>query len=151
MLRFPCIVQNSITVLVWWLVLVPAIYFTLPKAGSKTGQEGSSGVGPRRAFAKFNCSPFLINVHLLNLPLALCDSLLRPRLLTPADLWIGFAFGMVYCLFYLLCLDRNGIHFYIILSPRTKLCFLSYGTILALYYGVFLGYNSLVHAFVLAP
>ena len=96
-LRFPSLVQNTVTVVVWWFVLVPAIYFTLPPDNAV-----------RRGFIKFNKSPFLINVHLLNAPLALADTLLPPfRVLTAADLWLSMALAMLYCLFYLLVLDRS--------------------------------------------
>ena len=68
-LRFPALVCNSITVSVWWLIIFPSIALFIP---SKTG---------RKEFFKFNRSAFLINVHLLNLPLAALDHLADPRML----------------------------------------------------------------------
>ena len=66
LIRFPSVAGASTTVLVWWIFLVPAIaYFAGPKQ--------------RRWFLKFNFSPFLLNVHFLNLPLSMLDHALSPR------------------------------------------------------------------------
>merc|ERR1712146_371305 len=70
---------------------------------------------------------------LLNLPLVALEHLLSPRLLTLKDLWIGFATSIAYLSFYLAVLDPNGIHLYIILSPRTKWSPVVGGTILGGY------------------
>ena len=49
-LRFPSLAQNSITVIVWWLALVPILLMSMSQKA-------------RRAFWKWNLSPFLLNVH----------------------------------------------------------------------------------------
>mmetsp|Transcript_121020 Transcript_121020/g.270466 ORF Transcript_121020/g.270466 Transcript_121020/m.270466 type:complete len:312 (+) Transcript_121020:130-1065(+) len=108
-LRFPCLAQNSITLVVWWLALVP-LMFTFMKDAKR-----------RSNFWKFNARPVLFNVHVMNLPLAALDHFLNPRRLLPSDLWVGIASGVAYVSFYQAFLDRSGLQLYIILSPRTKL------------------------------
>lgn len=128
-LRFPALVGAWTTTLVWWLILTPLIYYILPTAHEKRG------------FVKFNTSPFLISIHLLNFPLCLLDHALSPRQLVATDLWIGMVVGMAYILFYLLVLDANGIHFYIIFSPRTPLFAVSASFILGLYWAIWSGFT----------
>ena len=123
-LRFPCIAGHCTTFLVWWVALVPTIsYFCETKE-------------KRKQFLAWTINPFLFNVHVLNLPLCILDHALVPRDLVGVDLWIGLCVALGYVLFYLLVLDANGIHFYIIFSPRTKLCVLSYSSVLLLYFAI---------------
>ena len=132
MLRFPSLAQHSTVVTVWWLVLVPIFGGTMPKAA-------------RQKFFRFNMKPFLLCVHLLDLPLAVVDAcFLTPRRLTFADLWLAVAVAFAYAIFYLVCLDPRGLHFYIILSPRTRFMPLVYGILIAFYYGTFLFWDGVV-------
>mmetsp|Transcript_99205 Transcript_99205/g.309203 ORF Transcript_99205/g.309203 Transcript_99205/m.309203 type:complete len:304 (+) Transcript_99205:112-1023(+) len=124
-LRFPSLVQNSITVVVWWTVLVPIILALYGKDARR-----------RAAFQKFNMSFALLNFHGMNLPLAAADHLLSPRRLLPSDLWLAIASATAYVLFYLSVLDSRGLHLYIILSPRTKFSAVSTGSILACYFAL---------------
>lgn len=130
-LRFPAVAGTVVTVVIWWLILVPVIYFFAPSDSIRKG------------FLKFNLSPFLLNVHLLNFPLCMIDHALSPRMFVTTDLWIGMVVGMLYLLFYLNVLDARGFHFYIILSPRTKLCALSFSTILIVYFVIWLNWHRL--------
>eukprot|EP01083_Nonionella_stella_P308792 1091063_1 len=121
-LRFPALVCNSITVSVWWIILVPSILCFIQ---SKSAQK---------AFIKFNTKPFLLNVHLLNIVLAGLDHLSSPRILNYFDLYIGVFVGMAYVLVYLFVLDPRGFHFYhIILSPRPHWCTIPYLVLLCLF------------------
>jgi hypothetical protein len=120
--RFPALVGSITTTSVWWLALVPIIYHVLPSQQEKT------------RFVKFNAEWLLINIHLLNLPLSLLDQAFGPRDLVLTDLWIGCVVAFAYVMFYLLALDANGVHFYIIFSPRTHLFGLSASAVIALYY-----------------
>eukprot|EP00756_Hemistasia_phaeocysticola_P065383 Hpha_TRINITY_DN8514_c0_g2::TRINITY_DN8514_c0_g2_i1::g.146538::m.146538 len=152
LLRFPALVQSAVTLSIWWLVLVPlicaAMYFS---------KEGSIAT-----FMKWNFSWFLINVHLLNVPLAFAEqggtlewavagfsgmrtllhsngdalSVVACRQLVPLDLWVGMTVALSYLAFYLAFIDGNGIHFYPILNPRIKWAFLSYLLIFVVYWGV---------------
>ena len=80
---------------------------------------------------------FLIHVHLLNWGFVAVDELLDPRPLVPADLYIAVVFSLCYLAFYLAVLDRNGHHFYIILSPRTHFCAGWYTLLIGLYVAVY--------------
>ena len=88
-------------------------------------------------------TPFLINVHLLNLPLAAVEHLVNPRLLVPRDIWTSIAFSMAYFVVYMCVLDANGLHFYIILSPRTPLFVLSFSALMGAHLAVYWGWNAL--------
>lgn len=131
-IHFPAVAGAATTFTIWWLVLVPAIYYCIP---TPTG---------RTAFVQMNKSPLLINVHCLNLPLCVLDHALGSRSFGFTDLWLGLAVGIAYLLFYLLVLDANGIHFYIILSPRTNLCFISYSAVLGVYFFIWRNWPSLI-------
>lgn len=134
--RYPALVGCSITVVIWWFVLVPIISYCLYI--DKTNPSGFS------MFWKWNTSIPLINVHLINLPLIAIDFLGSRQLLTFFDLWISLLIALLYILFYLNVLDANGLHFYIILTPRTSLCVFVYAIILCIYYYLYLFWNSCV-------
>ena len=130
-LRFPALVGCTITVVIWWLVLVPIIHhFT----------EGTK----RAAFWKFNTGPVLIHVHLLNLPIVVYEFLWSQHKLYMIDLWCGLFVAIAYLLFYLFVLDPAGYHFYIILSPRTVFCIVPYIVILSLYLGLYMFWNYIL-------
>eukprot|EP01036_Dinobryon_divergens_P027065 gene27065-35777_t len=95
-------------------------------------------------FLHFNLSFGLVNLHLFNLPITAVEFLWTSTPLTFFDLWCGFFVALLYCLFYLNVLDPLGLHFYIIFSPRTALCALSFGLILAAYYGFFVFWNRYI-------
>ncbi|CAK0883194.1 unnamed protein product, partial [Prorocentrum cordatum] len=122
-LRFPALAQNSVTVAVWWTVMVPVCTVALRRQGK----------GSLASFWRFNASPLLINVHLLNLPLAAAEHLAHPRRLSFRDLWMGMAAAGLYLSFYLRLLDARGLHLYIFLSPRTKLFGLAGAASLGMY------------------
>ncbi len=132
-LRFPALVGCTVTVTVWWSILVPIIDSFL----SKNKQQ-------RKSFWAFNKSFLLVSVHLLNLVLAGAEFLLTGRALTWFDLWVGLFVALMYCLFYLNVLVPNDVHFYIIFSPQTGLCALSYAVILFTYNQAFHGWNYLL-------
>ena len=124
-LRFPALVCNSITVSIWWTILVPSISFFI---------RHQMGPSKLKAFMKWNFSPTLINIHLLNLPLCAIDHYLHPRQLTTFDLWMSLIIAIAYVLFYLFYMDPLGLHFYhIILSPRPHWCFIPYTLTLSLF------------------
>ncbi len=131
--RFPALVGCTITVVIWWSVLVPLIDYFLRGNAKHRG-----------AFWKFNKSAVLVNIHGLNLPLCALEFLWTNRPLVYFDLWMGMTFAIVYLLWYLVLLDANGVHFYIILSPRPHLCFLVYTAVLGIYLGLYYGYAWLL-------
>lgn len=134
LVRYPALIGCSITVTVWWIILVPLIDHLL-----------SHGKKEDRAFFwKWNLTPVLLSVHLLNLPMIAIDFLVSGVSLTFFDLWVALTVALLYCLFYLNVMDPRGLHFYIILSPRTIFCSISYAVILSAYYGFYLGWNHLL-------
>lgn len=134
-LRFPALANASTTFAVWNAVLLPLFAF-LHKDRVKRSQ-----------FLAWNSSFGMVNVHVLNLPLALAVTALGGieagvRPLLNIDLWWAAALTLLYGLFYLLVLDRLGIHLYPILSPRSHACVIVYSLILALMYGCWRGWNT---------
>jgi hypothetical protein len=98
----------------------------------------------KRGFMAFNCSFALVNVHLLNLPFAAVEFLAEGRPLTFFDLWMSLVFALGYVLFYLNILDAQGIHFYIVFTPRTSWCIVAYSIVLLMYYGLYLTWNFIL-------
>ena len=122
-LRFPVAVAAIITFVLWNFFLFPIIYFVAtPKKD-------------RSKFLKFNFGFFMTNVHLLNFPLAMMNTVYgNVRLLTTSDLWVGYVIVALYSVLYLFVLDRIGLHFYPIFCPRTAGCCLSFGIVVYLYW-----------------
>ena len=130
--KFPSLVGCTITVTIWWTILVPLIHHLM---GDKEKQAG---------FWKFNTSFLLLNVHLVNLPIAAIEFYFSASKLVFFDLWIALCVAFIYMVFYLGVLDAKGIHLYIILTPRTHLCFISYSLILSIYYACYVQWNSII-------
>jgi hypothetical protein len=106
----------------------------------------TDGAKGRERFWKFNTSFGLINLHLLNLPMCAIEFLAARKCLNFFDLWVSLVIALCYVLFYLNVLDANGFHFYIVFTPRTKWCLVSFSSIVIMYYGIYLGWNkALVH------
>lgn len=132
-LRGPALIQASITVSIWWLVLTPIIMLVLR---SKPAQL--------KAFNAFNLSPFLLTIHGVNLPIAAMDFLCGGVPLGEFDLWLSAAIGVAYLIFYLLVLDANGVHLYIILSPRTSAVVLVHLLVMGLYVAFYVLWNRML-------
>lgn len=124
-LHFPTAVAAVITFTIWNFVLFPIIYFKAMPPGE-----------PRDSFLRFNFSFFMINIHVLNLPLALVNTVYGDgaRLFSLSDLWVGYLVVMLYSMLYLFVLDRLGLHFYPMFCPRSAACGISMGLVLVLYY-----------------
>jgi len=130
-LRFPSLIMAWVTTTVWWFVLAPLMFAFMP-----------GGASARLRFLKFNFSFFLLNVHLFNLPLAMIDHRLTWRPASFCDLWVALAFALIYVIFYLLVLDRNGMHFYIFLSPRRAWCCIpGYSMVISIYIGTYYAFG----------
>lgn len=134
--RLPALIGCTITVTVWWGILTPLICHLIRKDKKQ-----------KEFFWAFNLSFALVNVHFLNLPIVVLEFLLSRQTLTFFDLWVSLLTALLYCLVYLNILDANGLHFYIIFTPRTHYCFIPYGLILASYYGLYLLANHLLKFF----
>jgi len=129
-LRGPALFNAVIVFGVWWMVLVPLLTAFMPDHKK------------RMDFFKFNFSFFLVNVHALNLPLGLWSHYSTHRPLCLFDLWTALTLGMLYLMFYLMYLDPNGLHLYIILSPRTRFCVVSYTALISIHVGMYLAFGG---------
>jgi len=116
----PAMINAAVVFLVWWSILFPIIFVFI------------KGKKERDWFFKFNASFNLINVHAVNILLAYMIRTFIPRSLVLYDLWSTLTVSLLYTLLYLIVFDRQGYHFYIILSPRTNFCFLIYSSLLGI-------------------
>ena len=141
------------TVVIWWTVLVPLIHHLLRKESPHFRQSfwTFNKVTPPRTRTltitltlTHTKSPVLVNIHLLNLPFCAAEFLLSGSPLGYFDLWAGLVVAFLYLLWYLLVLDANGAHFYIVLSPRPHFSAAVYFLVLGLYVGLFRGYSWLL-------
>ena len=67
----------------------------------------------------------------------------RPRL-RPRPLMRALLVALAYCLLYLNVLDPRGLHFYIIFTPRTAWCAISYALVLSAYYAFYQAWNHVL-------
>jgi uncharacterized membrane protein YwaF len=86
----------------------------------------------------------MVNIHILNLPLAWLNILSgeRVRSFTESDLWVSYAVIMMYSVVYFFIMDRLGMHFYPILCPRSKLSLVSIAIVIWLYYYLYTKWNE---------
>ena len=125
-LRCPALLNSVVVFVVWNLILAPGIYLTMETTTK------------RKQFIRWLFQFNLINQHFLALPLAITSAIVSaPRQFTDADLWCGLASVVSYLLFYILVLDRLGVHLYPIFSPRSKYCALVWSLVIVGYCALF--------------
>ena len=66
------------------------------------------------------------------------------RTVGPAGLWLAYVIVAFYSIVYLGVLDRMGLHFYPMFTPRSPLCVVAYATLFGIYYALFEACNSIV-------
>lgn len=91
-IRLVALTNACVVCTIWNFILLPIIYFFSLPAGEK-----------RQNFLKFNFGFFMTNIHVLNFPLALVNSLYgsgRIRLFTYSDLWVSGLVLMLYSMLY---------------------------------------------------
>lgn len=115
--RFPAIAMASITFTIWNFLLFPFIYLFFMETPEK-----------KRNFVKYFTSFKLIQLHVVNIFLAYGNVVMAspPRPLVFVDLVAALVVGVVYVLWYVLILDRLGVHIYPIFSPRSPWLFLTW-------------------------
>jgi len=131
-LRFPTLAAATTTTLLWNFVLQFVIYWAMPTPAQ------------RAQFVRFNRQFSLMNIHILNLPLALLSHCCSLRPLVFFDLWVSSALFYLYALFYLLVLDPLGVHMYPVFTPRTPLCAIPYALLVGLPFAVHAGWARLL-------
>lgn len=135
-LRFPVVVAAFVTFTIWNSILLPMIYFFAMKEEKH-----------RKDFLKFNFGFLMTNIHLLNLPLAMINTVIGGnsiRLFTLSDLWASYLVVVLYSMMYLFVLDRIGLHFYPIFCPRTAWSTISFVLVLGFYYFLMERGNDLI-------
>lgn len=132
MVRYPALIGCTVTFFVWWGALVPVILSCLhdPKQ--------------RAWFWRFNLSPSMVSIHILNFPMVAVEFILTNRLLVYFDQWMGLCVAVLYALFYLNVLDPLGMHFYIIFTPRSAYSIISYAVVLYSYRFFFHTWNAVL-------
>lgn len=135
-LRFPVLVTASTTFVIWNFMIVPAVY---------------TAVLDTRKKQKMFLNDFILNyrflsVHVLNLFLAITNVIgtSSSHQFEFKDLWAAMTMLVAYSLFYLLVLDRIGMHPYFMFSPRTSFCVVSWSALFGSYYGCFIAWNKII-------
>ena len=142
-MRFPAIASASITFLIWNVVLFPIIY-----------NYGFDSKEKKANFLKFNCAFRMVQQHVCNIIYAVMNTIVsvtindnndngdnRPVLFQTDDLWRGAASIFLYGIFYLLVLDRIGVHIYPVFSPRTNYVVITWCTVFSSTIGVYHFWN----------
>lgn len=129
-IRFPCAVSPTITFFLWNFILMPYAYFVAMKDDPRK----------QRNFIRFCTSFRLLNLHGLNILFCFLNVGTigsPPRTLEFADLFIALMSTLVYMTFYLLVLDRLGVHLYPVFSPRSPFLIFAWLGALGCYMGTF--------------
>lgn len=108
-IRFVAMSAALITFVFWNCFIGPAIYIFLQRDEQ------------RAAFIQYFTSWRLVQLHVFNIVYAIINGMYASprRLLDAYDFYVAAVFATCYLLFYLLVLDRMGVHLYPIYSPRT--------------------------------
>lgn len=135
--RYPVLIMTSVTFVVWNLILMPFIcIFYMDNANN------------RRVFLSFFARFSLIQVHGFIVIFAYLNAVIASpsRPLVFADFMASWTIGVAYLVFYLCFLDRIGVHFYPILSPRSRYVLLVWLVLVTVYVAGFFGWNSIMIA-----
>jgi hypothetical protein len=129
-IRFPVACSTTITFVLWNTILAPFIYCI----GMKTPEK-------KRDFVKFMFSFRLTQIHVFNIVYGIMNlAWASPRRqLEPIDLYFAILSVVLYMAWYLLLLDRLGIHLYAIFSPRAPgwIVVLIWTTLFLVYFATF--------------
>lgn len=135
-LRFPVACSATITFVVWNAVLAPVIY----SVGMKTAEK-------KRNFVKFCFSFRLVQLHVCNMGFCWLNGMWASpiRALRAMDLVAAVLSVLVYMAWYLCCMDRLGIHFYPVFSPRVGwLVVLTWTSLWLTYVATFLWWKEIL-------
>lgn len=132
--RFPSACSTTITFFVWNFAVFPFVYLY----GMKTAEQ-------RKGFVKFATSFRLVQIHVFNIIFCWLNQVWAspPRKLVLIDFFLAFLSTIMYMTFYLLILDRLGIHLYPVFSPRAGsfTVVLTWSSLLALYVATFIAWK----------
>ena len=133
--RFPTLILATVTFIMFNFVIAPFIYFF----GMKTAKKKAN-------FVKFMTSFRLMQLHVFNVFLAIGNCVIASpsRKLNVGDFFMSLLVVLVYLLFYLLVLDRIGVHLYPVLSPRTPWLILPLTFLICSFIGGFHFWNEIL-------
>ncbi|CAB9526888.1 expressed unknown protein [Seminavis robusta] len=133
-LRFPTLVQATLTFAVWNAAIGPSIY-----AQMKTPSQQAS-------FCRFFGNSLWRQLHVYNILYAAINGIWGSpaRALTKADFSVALAICLFYSYFYLVALDRMGVHYYLVFSPRTPFALVSWTILFACHYACFALWNTIL-------
>jgi hypothetical protein len=148
MLRFPALVTASTTVIIWNFVLLPYVLYGVLDTQQK-----------KYDFIQWNLSFRMVQKHVCNIIYAILNTIVTGRsaemvlnnnvhLFDFDDLWYGFAWSITYALFYILVLDRIGVHIYPIFSPRSNFALLTWVGMIISFYGQHVMWNKFMQNYV---
>ena len=132
-IRFPVMGAAISVFLLWNFVMMPVIYARLTPTR-------------RREFINYSVQFGMLNVHVFNLPMAIAQTTLGgdAALLKPFGVWLLSVIILVYLIYYILVLDRRGMHLYPIFSPRSPLLGLVFAAVTGWNYAIFSVCNLLL-------
>jgi len=136
-LRFPVLLSSTTIFAVWNFVLMPVIALGILK-GEK-----------RKNFFRFANSWRMWQIHVLNILYAYLNCVWaepNPSPLHMGDVDAAVFYIMTYMLFYYLIMDRLGMQFYPIFSPRTNMCIFSWMMTAGLCFGNYSFWNKVLSA-----
>ena len=133
-IRFPMLVQATLTFGVWNAVIGPSIYAQMKTPAMK------------KSFCRFFGNALWRQMHVYNIVWAAVNGIWGSpgRSLTRSDFSVALAICLVYAYFYVLCLDRVGVHYYLVFSPRTPFALLSWSFAFGCYYACFPLWNTIL-------
>ena len=107
--RFPVACSSTCTFVIWNAVIFPYAYLI----GLKTEEQ-------KKRFFQFAFSFRLVQIHFFNIVFCVLNILWAspPRSLEWVDFALAFSLAIVYILWYLMLMDRLGVHFYPVFTPR---------------------------------
>jgi hypothetical protein len=128
------LVQATLTFGVWNAVIGPSIYAQMTTPEMKKSFKGFFGNFLWR------------QLHVYNIIYAAVNGIWGSpaRALTQTDFAVSLAFYLAYAYFYLFFLDRMGVHYYLVFSPRTPFALISWTLLLACYYASFPLWNTIL-------
>jgi len=136
-LRFPMLAQATLTFGIWNAVIGPSIYAQMTTPAMK------------QSFCRFFGNPLWRQMHVYNILWTTINGLWGSpsRQLTQADFSVALGICLIYAYFYVLCLDRFGVHYYLVFSPRTPFALLSWTFAFGCYYACFPLWKYLLNHF----
>jgi len=133
-IRFPMLVQATLTFAVWNAVIGPSIYAQMTTPEMKA------------SFCRFFGNFLWRQMHVYNIVYAAVNGIWGSpgRSLTKSDFAVALAICLIYAYFYLVVMDRLGVHYYLVFSPRTPFALISWTLLFACYYACFPVWNVIL-------